>query len=523
MKSPTQPIGLIFLLTGFFLLGCKKEIAPPVTYVFQAFAGKDRVISLPADTVHLEGWVFHSEGVDYLWKKISGPGTPVLETPKAAKTVVRNLEEGEYTFEFSAKNKNGDNSKDTVIITVLSFSEACNEVSLEISSGAGKISSFGHLSQPAYTQPATAADKLLFASVSTGNVDIYNLTTRTWSTAALSTPAGHYFSPVVVGNKILFVGSNPPNHLAVVDIYDASANTWSNTALNIPVWMERDAVGIVHNKAFFAGQRLGLGSAVSDKVDMYDASSNNWSVFALSVARSNLSTASAGNKILFAGGSNGIWDPSDGETEFFTRVDIYDAFTNTWSTAELSEARSHITAASIGNKVIFAGGLSKNAPSNFSFSDRIDIYDVSTNQWTTATLSEARSTMKAAVVGDKLLLAGGVKSHEFSDKVDIYDASAGTWSVATLSVKRVVSSTARLETKVLFFTGPFSDQDFTSSMDIYDAATNSWSTTQLNYPIDGSIITAGNQIFIGGGLVDVTPTVYPPNFGATCQVWTFEF
>ena len=67
-----------------------------------------------------------------------------------------------------------------------------------------------------------------------------------------------------------------------------------------------------------------------------------------------MAAASLGSKVFFAGGydpyGTGVGAP------FCTRVDIYDTATNTWSTANLSVPRTDLTATSVGNKVIFAGG-----------------------------------------------------------------------------------------------------------------------------------------------------------------------
>lgn len=42
---------------------------------------------------------------------------------------------------------------------------------------------------------------------------------------------------------------------------------------------------------------------------------------------------------------------------YLKSVDIYDVTTNTFSTAELSEARDRLAAAAIGNKILFAGAI----------------------------------------------------------------------------------------------------------------------------------------------------------------------
>ncbi len=73
--------------------------------------------------------------------------------------------------------------------------------------------------------------------------------------------------------------------------------------------------------------------------------------------------------VLFAGG---VIPPGTHSS----RVDIYDLATQTWSTAELSQARTAPAAVAAGNKIFFAGGEISDGtfPSNV-----VDIYDVSTN------------------------------------------------------------------------------------------------------------------------------------------------
>ena len=43
---------------------------------------------------------------------------------------------------------------------------------------------------------------------------------------------------------------------------------------------------------------------------------------------------------------------------FHNVVDLYDSGTGRWSTAQLSQARSYLSATSVGTEAIFAGGYS---------------------------------------------------------------------------------------------------------------------------------------------------------------------
>jgi len=82
-------------------------------------------------------------------------------------------------------------------------------------------------------------------------------------------------------------------------------------------------------------------------------------------------------------------------------VDLYNSATGTWTTARLSVARAILAAASVGDVVVFAGGI---GPLNQH--NTVDLYNSSTGVWTTAQLSVARC-VAASSVGNVAVFAGG--------------------------------------------------------------------------------------------------------------------
>jgi hypothetical protein len=224
----------------------------------------------------------------------------------------------------------------------------------------------------------------------------------------------------------------------------------------------------------------------------------------LSIARSEVVTAAAGNKILFAGGYvfdnsilNGINDIPQ------TRVDIYDKVSQTWSTAELSQARFGMAVAVLGNKIFFAGGFYFNSVNTIEYSSlRIDIYDAATNTWSTAELSKGRYSIAAVAAGNKVVFAGGVADDYFQDIVDIYDVSTNTWSAGRLSEPKGYPSATSLNNKI-YIAGAsdyFHNQNNSNKVDIYDVSTSSWSATIMSEPAwNMASIAAGNTIFWAGG------------------------
>ena len=138
-------------------------------------------------------------------------------------------------------------------------------------------------------------------------------------------------------------------------------------------------------------------------MDIYNAATDTWSTASLSQGRHGLAATTVGTKAIFAGGYG--FSNSTGSFTLSAVVDTYDAATDTWSTTMLSEARRLLAATSVGRKALFAGGY--NNVVNRYHSDRVDIYDDSTGTWRTASLSQARYSLAATTVGNKALFAGG--------------------------------------------------------------------------------------------------------------------
>jgi len=211
-----------------------------------------------------------------------------------------------------------------------------------------------------------------------------------------------------------------------------------------------------------------------------------------------LAIASAGNKILFAPGY-----PSGTVS---SRIDIFDISTNSWSTAELSQPRTGVTTVVLGNKIFLGGGWAGRDPSS-----RVDIYDAVTNTWSTAELSMARGNMCAAAAGNKVLFAGGANGFfKYSTTVDIYDAVTNTWSASSLTGRTPTGTVGMTATSIgdkIYFAGEGSDWfawDFgsiSSTINIYDVSTNTWSLSDLSIARGFMAgIAVGTKIYWAGGL-----------------------
>ena len=117
---------------------------PPV-----ANAGKDTIITLPVNTVMLDGSASTDPDnniVSYAWTKISGPSSFNIVNVNAVQTQVSNLTEGTYQFELKVTDAGGLIDRDTMMVTLMA------------------------LNPP----PACTNCKIVFVSDRDGNAEIYS-------------------------------------------------------------------------------------------------------------------------------------------------------------------------------------------------------------------------------------------------------------------------------------------------------------------------------------------------------------
>ncbi len=202
---------------------------------------------------------------------------------------------------------------------------------------------------------------------------------------------------------------------------------------NLSQAREGIAIASAGSKILFAGGFIEYN--LFSTVDIYDVITQKWSTAFLSVPRFAIAVATAGNKIFFAGGANG----DDFNPITYATVDIYDASTNTWSVTSMSASAGGRAAAVLNNKIFFAGGFHYNGGlgARADLPTTVDIYNTQTASWSTSALSEGRFGLSAAAAAGKVYFAGGVSANNYStNKIDIYDESNGTWSASTLARAR---------------------------------------------------------------------------------------
>lgn len=364
------------------------------------------------------------------------------------------------------------------------------------------------LTQGRYGIGATAVgNKAIFAGgaasyyLMSNRADIYDAATGTWATKFFSQGRKN-IAAATVNDRALFAGGIGRNvngffYSSKVDIYNNATGLW--TAKTVSQARAVSGVGVAAGKAVFAGGIKAINQntyqpVTSNKVDIYNYATNTFSSATLSTTRSEIATASIGSKIIFAGGVKNY--NSFGEPIVSNVADIYDAATGTWSTATLSVARTGIAVAVVGNKAFFAGGYSW-LPTPVYY-NTVDVYDASTNTWSTATLSEARANATPVVAGNLAFFAGGLGGSQYSDRVDIYDGSTGTWSTASISAAKSGMVAAVTNHRVMFAGG--GSLGYTAPVEVYDRDNGTWSVENLSQArVDFAAVSVNNKAVFAGG------------------------
>lgn len=302
---------------------------------------------------------------------------------------------------------------------------------------------------------------------------------------------------VSYGDKVYFAGGKygsfaDPQYTKTVNVYNNVTDSW--TTLNLSTAREIGGAGAINNKIVFAGGtgRTDIAGPVNmyKKVDIFDAITGARTSANISKARSNIAVGAAANKIVFAGGWywNAMYNivPSN-------NVDIYNTVTGTWTKTTLSKKRDNITSAVIGNKIIFAGGTS-----NMGDVTTVDIYDAVSNSWNVSNMPTAKSSMRSATIGMVAYFAGGTGG--VTNNFYAYDAASNTWSTLSLPTAVSAFSLSVINDKLYFAGGTVTAGTYTDLVQIYDPATNTWLTENLSIPRSGvAAATIGNIGFFAGG------------------------
>lgn len=301
-----------------------------------------------------------------------------------------------------------------------------------------------------------------------------------------------YAGGVQVGN----IGLSGPDN--AVSIFNGATGQWSQ-GTPLPDYRQPFADSL-DNLALFIGATpfyYHLGFVDSNDIDIYNGSTGRWSHQSLASPITEFAIANVGHEAIFAGGDapliteDGIADATHSAS---SEVDIYNDQTNQVTQAQLSLARDEIATATVGNTAIFAGGrYFKNDNSRYYYENTVDLYNASTNTWSTAHLSTLRHNARSVVAGNVALFYGGETRHPLL--MDVYNAATNQWSTTDLPIIISHPQTVTIGHDILFYSAS------TPTLEIYNTETNTWGSTLLSAArSEMGVAVLNNQVFFGGGL-----------------------
>ena len=173
----------------------------------------------------------------------------------------------------------------------------------------------------------------------------------------------------------------------------------------------------------------------------------------------------------------------------------------------LSQVRSKLAAATVGNHALFGGGAYRNSSTYVAgYSDVVDSYDASLTKGTPTALSRPRQQLAATTVGDHALFGGGYGYNKYGidevyvSAVTAYNASLSLTTPTELSLARRYLAAASNQNYALFAGGNAKSMATTSIVDAYDTSLTRTTPTELSsgrYSMGAT--TIGDRILFGGG------------------------
>jgi len=279
------------------------------------------------------------------------------------------------------------------------------------------------------------------------------------------------FTPMFV--LLLFLYFSPSPFL--VPHAEATEDSWATKA-EMPTARAGFGVAVVNGKIYAIGGSDGRYLTTNE---MYDPSTDTWATKkSMPTKRGHFGIAVHQNKIYVIGGETG-----DGPTGV---NEVYDPATDTWETkTSMPTPRENLCANVVNGKIYLIGGNTFNTLAWPVLSNKTEVYDPSTDLWTTkASIPNFEglgfADIASAAVNNKIYVIGG-EEQAITDLNQIYDPETDTWSSGT-SMPTAVEGPAAGAT-----TGVFAPKRIhVLSMDlhhVYDPETDVWSTgTQMPTP-----------------------------------------
>ncbi|MDP2793931.1 MAG: kelch repeat-containing protein [Sulfurisoma sp.] len=287
---------------------------------------------------------------------------------------------------------------------------------------------------------------------SLATLEVYDPATNTWATKAPMPTARGGAGGAVINGKLYVVGGDiaASQKLATLEVYDPTTDTWTTKA---PMPTPRSLPGAVaiDGQLYVAGGCMGWCAPTTNVLQVYDPTTDTWTTKApLPTARGSADVAVVNGLFYVMGGCCGFSTP---ESELMARtIEVYNPTTNTWTTKTQHLVGSGGTAGSINGKIYVAED-----------SAATEVYDPAADTWASLSpMTVARYYTAGGVIDGKLYVAGG------------WSGTGGTAVLEALSVAEAAPA-------------PYTSDANTVLLDHLDGAT---SASVLAYSEDGVVCGA---------------------------------
>ncbi|RPG79022.1 MAG: hypothetical protein CBC77_003740 [Euryarchaeota archaeon TMED117] len=220
----------------------------------------------------------------------------------------------------------------------------------------------------------------------TNLIEIFNISTETWSLSSSSMPnSQQYHECVQIDDKIYSIGDWYPGSSPArkstgqIQVYDISTDTWTTTPPAMPATKEVGNFGMasIGTKIYIAGGvQNASANDVTDRLLEYDTVAGTWTELAnMSYKRFAFPLVEYHGKLYAFGGLEGAYSWS-GQPVHNTS-EVYDPSTDTWTNLPNMSFHMFGMAASVHNdEIVLIGGHDKNAKSKQTWG-----YLPESNQW----------------------------------------------------------------------------------------------------------------------------------------------
>lgn len=306
--------------------------------------------------------------------------------------------------------------------------------------------------------------------------------------------AGKYFPPTANAGDYAVIG--PVGSPFGVDAYNSSL-VRSNPA-NASYQSSWNFGASVGGYALFPVSK----SESEYAVNAYSSSLVKSNAASLSTPRYYLQGTQNGSYAMFAGGFRNYTNGS-GRT-YLNNVDAYKPNLTRVNAGSLSRQQQLGGAANIRDYMIFAGGsIYTQSTKAYTYYNTVYAYTSNLTYSNPTALSTSRDNMGSASVGDYVLFAGGVSSSGASSTVDAYNSNLVRSTVTALSKARVMPHGTSLNKEFALFAGGYYDSitgTVYNTVDVYDANLVRSSIDNLSVARGGvgAISTGDYALFAGG-------------------------